>query len=178
MVRYDYLLEQIRIPPKYSLFLTVTLPKRLNSEFTGYQFNVTYPCIVSILNRYCYDFCLVTEVTEDANVHYHAWIILKKQSDKCFLCAAIKKDKNLGFYKLDKNAIEDQHRVYKYMRGECDKDKEGKDLKAAHKIMPLETRLVTNFTSMMFNENKQTEVQSLNVGITNNTEMTQAMYDF
>lgn len=150
MVRYEELIALIRMPPKYSRFLTVTINPKLNKKNPQYQFAATHSTLLRILDKYCSDYCKVTEVTEEGNVHYHLWFMLRNIHHMANLCVDMKNSKVLGFYCLDKNPIEKQDDVYKYLRGEAEgKDKTGKDLKMAHKLMPTESSLVWNYTPLM-----------------------------
>jgi len=139
--------DEVREPPRGSRFLTVTINPRLNAKPPSYQFAVTYNDLVHILNIYARDFCLVTELTLQACVHYHIWFVLRNNNAQCFMCAKLKAVKNLGFIKVNADPIVDTVRTLAYMLdSKC--LKEGANLNAA--IITINRwEVVTNYTPLI-----------------------------
>lgn len=154
MVKFDDLIREVREPEEGSLFLTVTLSPKLYKHHPKLQFYKTHGIVADIMDRFCTDYCRITELTEDGNLHYHAWITLKNPNHRVrFLCTFKEKryQYKLGYAKLNKEPIVDTMRVYNYMLGRSisdDKDKTGKDLKEACSIID-NIYCVYNFTSLL-----------------------------
>lgn len=141
--------EKVRIPPKGTQFLTVTLSPKIYDKPPKYQFLATINQIIRVLERFCLDYCLVTELTDQGNVHYHAWIHQRNRNNQCRLCVALKKLKYIGFIKINKEDITETERTYNYMLGH---DKSGCNLDAAYQEIKM-ADVVSNYSIIKLNKN-------------------------
>lgn len=109
--------SEIRYPPPDFKLLTVTLPPKFYKETPKTQLYMSLFPLKCILARHCIDYSMVVELTQEANVHYHAWI----KSDKIvYISAAIKKCPQLGFLcisreKAGKSVQDQQQDCYNYL---------------------------------------------------------------
>lgn len=134
MDEFDGIIQSMNAPKPNTWFLTVTLKPSIFPKPAAYQFVASINPFIKILEKYCYDYSYVTELTEHANVHYHAWIELRNNNHKYRIINEFKKDKVLGFCKINTEPIYDTDRTYAYMLDEHNK-KIGKNLKAAYDLI-------------------------------------------
>lgn len=120
--------------PNGGYFITVTLKPLLYIKPASYQFACTINELLKILNNNCYDFGYVTELTDNSNVHYHAWVEFKNINNKHKFINAFKKSKVLGFCKVNTEPIVEIERTYNYMI-DVENKKVGKNLKAAYDLI-------------------------------------------
>lgn len=110
----------IRQPPPSFEFVTQTLnPKHCKDTLAKQQFQRTISEMISILEYTAEDYCLISELTETGNVHYHAWVVYT-QSGKKQYCEAMKANGRFGFYyfskkNYNKSTKEQQEDTYNYM---------------------------------------------------------------
>lgn len=135
-------------PGVCSWFITQTIDPKLNSKPAEYQFAATLNLFIKILEKYCSDYQYVTELTEQANVHYHAWVVFRNVNNKFRFINEIKKTKNLGFCKINKDPIIEYDRVALYMIDIGD-DKAGKNLKAAYALIQ-KREVIGSFCPIMY----------------------------
>lgn len=102
--RVDGEIGSVRLPPVGFDLLTVTISPKLYNKPPRYQLVATRGVLLSILTRYCKDYCVVVELTQDANVHYHAWYVLSDPSQAVYFRIALKKatKRNLGYHCVSK----------------------------------------------------------------------------
>lgn len=93
---------EVTMPIVGSKFLTVTLKPHMYSDVFVKQLMDTRWKLTRLLDRYCFDYCLVAEATEVGNLHYHAWIQMRNINHTPVLCNNIKKLKEFGFISLSK----------------------------------------------------------------------------
>jgi len=127
-------IDNVQKPLINSWFITQTICPKLYTKSAELQFALTLNPFLKILEKYCYNYSYVTELTEHANVHYHAWIELRNDNNKYRLINEIKKTRNLGFCMINKERIEDIERTYAYMV-DSDLRKMGKNLQAAYNLI-------------------------------------------
>lgn len=151
MSNYARTEAEVRKPPRGSLFLTVTISNKLNNLVPKIQFMKTQPLVRRILDKYMSDYCLTTEVTEQGNVHYHAWIIFRNINHKARLCVEFKAKRELGFIKINPTPIENVDRTYNYMI-DANNEKVGKNLKEAFHLLQ-RIDIVYNYTPLITNMN-------------------------
>lgn len=123
-VRTDTLLhlgDAVRIPPLGFEFITQTLSPKLYSLSANKQFSRTVNDIISLLDYMCKDYCLVTELTQDGNVHYHAWILFKDNFKQAYYKDAIKSNFKFGYVmfskkNFNKTTLQQQQDSYNYLK--------------------------------------------------------------
>lgn len=148
-MRKQQTLARIReTTPGVALFLTVTINPKLNSHPARYQFCSTYTDVIHILNIYCRDYSLIAETTLEACIHYHAWVVLRNPQARPVFMNKLKKSKNLGYVKLNKDYITDTKRVYYYML-DPDNTKQGANVSMAYDLVDL-PEVVTNYTPLIY----------------------------
>lgn len=168
MVSFGELVAAIRRPPLNSWFLTVTISPKLNKLHPKIQFLKAFYPMVDILDRFCGDYCIVTELSGDGNVHFHAWFTYRNPNHRVRLICTFKEKKYnsiLGFVKINGTPITEIDRVYDYMCGTStteDKDKTGKDLKEACVIVN-DINLVYNYTPLLTRMCKTSDVSPSSV---------------
>ncbi len=111
-------------PPKYSLFITITLKPDIKKYPAQFQYDSTKHIILSIMEKYCMRFAYLPELHEDGNVHYHGWLVLRKMSDKPLFLNSFKGKKSIGFIKINRESIEEQDRTYEYIIKDYDTTKQ------------------------------------------------------
>jgi hypothetical protein len=102
-------------PKNGSYFVTITLDPKLYKYTSLTQFEMTACEVHNIIDHASLDYGCVAELTDDANVHYHAWIDFRSYSHRIQFINRIKKCRILGFIKINKEPIENVVRVYDYM---------------------------------------------------------------
>ena len=108
-----YNLVDINTPPSGAYFLTQTLKPAFYKLNARRQILETRTIFKNLLKRYSDDWQFTIELTKSANVHYHAWIVLREDSTISRMCL-IDDLKLLGNAKLDtiKKGTEDNIRIY------------------------------------------------------------------
>jgi len=130
----EKILQDFIKPTAGSWFITQTISPKLNIKPASYQFAVAINPFIKILDRYCYDYQYVTELTDQCNVHFHAWVVFKNDNNKFRFINDIKKTKELGFCKINVQPITEIERTASYMIDAND-EKKGKNLKAAYALI-------------------------------------------
>lgn len=87
---------------QYTDFLTITLKPKLYKYSSITQLELTNNVLFNILYRHTIDFAVVSEHTQNANIHYHCVISFRDKHDTIALINFLKKSKDFGFIKLDK----------------------------------------------------------------------------
>lgn len=111
----------VRMPTPGFDFITQTLnPKFCSDRLSKQQFENTKFEIMSILDYVCNDYCMVTEITEASNVHYHAWVIFKDSTHKKMYHEIVKANRKFGFCKIskknnNKSTSDQQKDAYNYL---------------------------------------------------------------
>lgn len=99
-----------------SHFVTITLSPKVYKYSSTTQFEFTVHELECALRSSSELFQCVPELTNDGNVHYHAWV---KFNDKYQLVSFINKIKRMrgrfGFVKVNRETIENVSRVKEYM---------------------------------------------------------------
>lgn len=95
--------SMIRLPTEGSVFVTITLSPKIYGGTVLSQYYQTYGIISRILEKFCFDYYMMPEVTSAGNVHYHGWAMMRNLRRIPFMINEIKKKRNiLGFVKIDK----------------------------------------------------------------------------
>lgn len=76
--KLDQIEKQYDEPDDEFEFITITLLPYLYKRTAQSQFVITYHELVSYLNCFCRDYCMVAEITKDGNVHYHGWVVWER----------------------------------------------------------------------------------------------------
>lgn len=134
METFDSILASVVKPKPNTWFITITIDPKLFVKTAKQQFEITYPPMIKILDRFSYDYSYVTELTEHANVHYHCWLEFKNINTKYRFINAFKESKHLGFIKVNKEPIIETERTYAYMI-DAENKKQGKNLAAAYDLI-------------------------------------------
>lgn len=76
VLRYtvELLKEKVKKPSKPFEFITITLKPKMYKYTAEQQFRYTYRYVDACADM-LEDYCCVTELTKDGNVHYHIWTI-------------------------------------------------------------------------------------------------------
>lgn len=98
----DKLLKEIRIPEPGFKFITQTLSPKLYKYSAIKQFRFTVNDIISVLDYVGNDYCMVTELTNEGNVHYHFWIVFKEGFTGANYLDIMKYNTRFGFSKISK----------------------------------------------------------------------------
>lgn len=111
----------VRMPRHDFSFVTITLNPKLFSIPVRKQYDCTVLDVKSILNYVCLDYTLITELTEEGNVHYHAWATFKEKCDKKRFKELFRSNARFGFTKISKDrndvtVLQQQEFVYNYLR--------------------------------------------------------------
>lgn len=120
MAIVKFLTDEVRIPPRHFKFVTQTLSPKLYSKSRLQQFQTTINDLISVLDYISEDYNLVTEITDDGNVHYHFWVIFKERFSYCHYKEIISNNYKFGFNMLtkikhDKTTLQQQQNTYSYM---------------------------------------------------------------
>lgn len=137
-------------------FLTVTLKPEYYSNQIRQQYRKTYNVLTKFLQSHCDKYLLVTELTKDCNIHYHATLKLSTLiyegtdlSDMNFL-NDFKTLKPFGFKKLE--SINNQENVYNYCV---------KDIKKTHGLLNPVSKTALNVWSYWVKQPKPTPQNTL-----------------
>lgn len=103
------------LPMKGSYFITVTLKPKLYKYPSTTQFEMTACQLEVYANQYATNFDILPELTNEGNIHYHGWLLFPDNLHKFKFQDKVKKDKNLGFIKINTEPIIDCQRVAEYM---------------------------------------------------------------
>lgn len=95
----------IRIPKVNFKFITQTLNPKLYKESSIKQFKQTINDILQILEYLTEDYNIITELTEEGNVHYHFWAVFKEHRNYIDYVEIIKCNFKFGFSKLSKDNL-------------------------------------------------------------------------
>ncbi len=106
-------------PVRGSQFITITLPPKAYKFKAKEQFERTKPGIMDTFLTHTNDYCLIAELTEQGNVHYHGWFTERYDRSTLFLLDHLKQ-RHLGFVQINKARINDVERTYKYMCKDID----------------------------------------------------------
>lgn len=120
------LMDEVKMPPAGFKFITQTLSPRLYKYGIHQQFSMTMNDLVSVLDYLCQDYCIITEVTDDGNVHYHFWVVFRKQFSFPHYKETIKANSKFGFSMLSKNnykktTLQQQNDCFNYMKKDIEK---------------------------------------------------------
>lgn len=124
-------------PVPGSQFITITLPPRAYKHKAAKQHKLVKSTIYNIMRVHCKDFCIIAELTEQANVHYHGWFTEAYEHAMLFMLDNFKEV--VGFVKVNKERITHVKRTYDYMR---------KDMANTAKIIGKNIVISNNIRSM------------------------------
>lgn len=98
-------------------FVTITLDPKSYKFCASVQHDMTVNFIETLLYDTCSNFQCTPELTEDGNVHYHAWLIFNDITSRMIFIDRIKRNRLLGFMKINKEVIAEEHvgRVQEYL---------------------------------------------------------------
>lgn len=123
----DSIIDRIDRPKAPFEFITQTLNPKLNKYPAHKQFSDTFSSLVSVIDEFADDFCVVVEITEKGNVHYHYWIEYSEGNSyahiaDCFKCMYTTFGMNFKtVLKTNKTFEEQCESVYNYMKKDIKK---------------------------------------------------------
>lgn len=97
-----------------SQFITITLPPSAYKFKAQEQHTKIKDIIFITMNTHCLNFCMVAELTKQANVHYHGWFTERYANATTFLLDHLKQ-RYLGFTQVNKERIHHVDRTGNYM---------------------------------------------------------------
>lgn len=97
-----------------STFMTITLKPKLYKYSSLTQLELTNNVVFGYLYACVDDFICVAEHTANGNIHYHA-IIQASKSQKILLINKLKKERLLGFIKLEPDTIRNPLKCSEYI---------------------------------------------------------------
>lgn len=98
-----------------SQFITITLPPRAYKFNAQKQYDKVKDIVFQIMATHSNQFCLVAELTKQANVHFHGWFTERYENSTVILLDVFK-SAPLGFVKVNDERIHDVKRTYEYMQ--------------------------------------------------------------
>lgn len=96
-------------------FLTITIKPKFYEFSSVTQLELTNDIVYGILYSCVNDFICVAEHTKNGNVHYHAVITFEEKSRGVLLLNKLKKQRELGFIKLDAQSIQSIEATAEYL---------------------------------------------------------------
>jgi hypothetical protein len=99
-------------------FLTVTLKPKLYKFSSVTQLELSNNILYNELYKNTLDYWVVSEHTGMCNVHYHSIVTFRDEACKIQLVNKLKKNKELGFIKLDSKPIQNMRACCEYMTKE------------------------------------------------------------
>lgn len=97
-----------------SQFITITLPPKAYKFKAADQYNRVKSLLKTVMTTHCEKWCLVAELTKQANVHFHGWFTERYEKATMFLLDQLK-DAHLGYTQVNKERITEIHRTHQYM---------------------------------------------------------------
>jgi len=82
------------------MFITLTLKPTLYKYQSITQYELTIPYVRSICQTFSNRFCITTEMTLQANIHYHILIHFDTSLKRIAFINKVRKCKFIGFYKI------------------------------------------------------------------------------
>lgn len=101
-------------PVKGSQFITITLPPSAYKFKAAEQHSKIKQILIDTFTAHCDQYCLVAELTQQSNVHYHGWFTEKYERSTLFLLDHLKQ-RYLGIVKVNDRRIMNIKRTYDYM---------------------------------------------------------------
>lgn len=101
-----------------SYFLTITLKPKLYKFTSVTQLELTNHDVYAILYRNSVDYIVVAEHTQAGNIHYHAVVAFSGKLQRIQLLNMFKKNRALGFVKLDPEPVSNKVATANYMTKE------------------------------------------------------------
>lgn len=116
---------------KETYFITITIKPKFYKYTSVTQFELSNGEVVGIFNTLTKDYIVVPEHTKAGNIHYHAVVTFREDTQRISFINKLKKNSTLGFVKFDTNEIRNSLKVMEYMT---------KDLYETLKILPVQLR--------------------------------------
>lgn len=102
------------VPLPGSQFITITLPPRAYKYKAADQFARVKKLLVMIFSVHCDQWCLVAELSNQSNVHFHGWFTEMYHQSTLILIDVLK-DAYFGFTKVNAERINQVNRTFVYM---------------------------------------------------------------
>lgn len=102
------------LPPAGSYFMTQTLKPAYYALCARRQLKETKSHFKHILKRYSDNFYYTVELTKSANIHYHAWLLMRDDSTLSRLCI-LDDLKILGNCRLEAIKAGTEQNIYNYL---------------------------------------------------------------
>lgn len=118
-----------------SQFITITLPPQAYKLKARQQYDMCKDTLRVAFSHYTQNYCLVPELTEAANVHFHGWFTEAFDGSTLLLLDQLK-GCGLGFVKINKERIKMIDRTYKYMM---------KSLDITRKVLHTKTLILSSY---------------------------------
>lgn len=100
---------------KETYFLTITLKPYLYKFGSITQFELTQLTVANLLYKATKDFIMVAEHTQSGNIHYHIVLAFSSSLQRILLVNTLKKNRMIGFIKLDPQPVREALKVMEYM---------------------------------------------------------------
>lgn len=100
-------------------FITITLPRKSQKYQSVTQYEMTVHKVRELLFPVTNRYLLVTELTQNGNVHYHALVHFRCQLARICFCNKIKKAKALGFFDIHKEPVKTTEQIQRTITYMC-----------------------------------------------------------